>query len=338
MRWSVALGVLALASTPGAEEASFEAWLSGVKAEARRRGFKEPALAALEAVQRIPRVIELDRAQPEKKLTFDQYRAIVLSPERVARGRALLAEHRDLLDQVSARYGVEPQFIVSLWGTETKYGEITGSYPLPSALATLAHEGRRGPFFRHELFNALRILDEGHISAEAMLGSWAGAMGQCQFMPSTFLRHAVDFDGDGRKDIWGTRADVFASTAQFLARLGWKRGEPWGEEVRVPAAVPESLVDRKLARTTAQWRALGVVPVDRSRAPSATREQTLARRATLVRPGGATGPAYLVHTNYHALLGWNRSRYFATAVSLLADALVAPEAEGGLAPPLAGPQ
>lgn len=319
---SIVLLIVIFLSGPAAaaESEDFDAWLERVKAEATRRGFKEQTVRALDTVQHIPRVLELDRGQPERKITFEQFRAIVLSPERIERGRALLIEHRELLERVRDRYGVQPEFIVALWGTETKYGTITGSYPLLSALATLAHDGRRGAYFRHELFNALKILDEGHIAPEAMLGSWAGAMGQCQFMPSTFLRHAVDFDGDGRKDIWGTHADVFASAGQFLSRLGWKRGEPWGYEVTVPEKLGKALFDKKLAKTNRQWRAVGVKPAN----PETSRPSD--RKATLVRPGGAEGPAYLVHANFHVLLGWNRSKYFATAVGLLADALVA-EAE-----------
>lgn len=319
MRAIAVFMVLFFATSASASEPDdFARWLESVKAEAVKRGFKESTVRALDSVQHIPRVLELDRGQPEKKLTFEQYRAIVVSPERVERGRALLAEHREVLERVAERFGVQPEFIVALWGTETKYGTITGSYPLLSALATLAHDGRRSAYFRHELFNALRILDQGHIAPEAMLGSWAGAMGQCQFMPSTFLRHAADFDGDGRKDIWGTQADVFASAGQFLSRLGWKRGEPWGHQVTLPAKLDDRLFDKKLAKTNRQWRALGV------KSAAGGTPEAPHRKATLIRPGGDDGPAYLVHANYHVLLGWNRSKYFATAVGLLADALVAP--------------
>lgn len=305
--------------------AAFEAWLTELKAEAKKRKFSETTLAALEGLEPIPEVIEKDRYQPEKAMTFEAYRTRILSEWRINKGRALLAQHRETLDQVAEKYGVHPEFIVALWGVESAYGTRQGDFSIVAALATLAHEGRRATFFRGELFSALKILEGGHIAADAMKGSWAGAMGQCQFMPSTFLRHAADFNGDGRKDIWGTEADVFASAATYLSRLRWKRNLPWGQEVEVPAKLEAGLWNQKLAKTMTEWRKLGI----KTKGGGLVEAGPL--KATLVRPDQEGGPAYLLHANYHALLNWNRSRFFGAAVSHLAGELMkpAPVTEGG---------
>lgn len=309
--FTLALFLLAALPVTGHASEPFEAWLSALQKEATQRGFSEKTLAALEGLQPLPDVIEKDRHQPESRMTFARYREIVLTDFRISEGQRLYAEHRGVLQQVAKRYGVHPEFIVALWGVESKYGEIMGSYSVVNALATLAHDGRRSTFFRRELFGALKILEEGHIPAADMKGSWAGAMGQCQFMPSTFLRHAADFDGDGRKDIWGTRADVFASAANYLSKIGWDPDAPWGMEVRVPEGLSASAWNKKLSRTLDAWGKLGVKTASGERVRGK-------RKATLLRPD-PEAPAYLVHSNYHALLQWNRSRYFATGVSLLAD-------------------
>lgn len=295
-----------------AEPKPFEAWLSELQAEAKKRGFSESTLATLEGLQPLPDVIEKDRTQPEKRMTFARYREIVLTEWRIREGQRLYQEHLPLLQQVGSKYGVHPEFIVALWGVESKYGSIMGSHSIVNALATLAHDGRRSTFFRGELFSALKILEQGHIAPAEMKGSWAGAMGQCQFMPSTFLRHAADFDGDGKKDIWSNRGDVFASAGNYLSKIGWDPAAPWGQEVQLPKKLPEGVWDKKLSRSLTAWRKLGVKTANGEALPKD------ARRATLLRPDDE-GPAYLVHANYHALLQWNRSKFFATAVSLLAD-------------------
>lgn len=291
----------------------FEEWLVSLQAEAKRRGFSQATRAALEGLQPLPEVIEKDRQQPEKKLTFARYREIILTDWRIQEGRRLYGEHRELLQTVGKRYGVHPEFLVALWGVESAYGTKMGSYSILQALATLAHDGRRSAFFRRELFAALRILEEGHIPAAELQGSWAGAMGQCQFMPSTFLRHAADLDGDGKKDIWKNSGDVFASAANYLSRIGWDPQAPWGQEVTLPAKLDPGLWNQKLRRDLTAWGKLGLKAKDGS-----ALEGT--RRATLLRPDDES-PPYLVHANYHALLAWNRSRYFATGVSLLAEAI-----------------
>ena len=300
-----------------AAEQPFAQWLAGVETEARQQGIGAATLAAAFAgIEPIPRVIELDRRQPESTMTFEEYQSRIVSRERVERGREMLEAHRPLLEQVAARYGVQPRFIVAFWGIETSYGRITGRYPVIGSLATLAYDGRRSSFFRKELMNALKILDEGHIRADAMTGSWAGAMGQSQFMPSSFLSYAVDFDGDGRRDIWQSLPDVFASAANYLKRAGWRDDLTWGREVSLPPGFDESLIAAEVRKPLPEWAALGVRRANGGPLPDALAEGRLVRPAR-----GPGGPAFIAYSNYDAILRWNRSNYFAVAVGRLSDAI-----------------
>ena len=302
----------ALAQEDGAQ--SFAEWRDGVREEALGLGISAATFdAAFAGVEPISRVIELDRSQPEVTLTFAQYVERVVPESRVAKGRELLAKHRDLLEPIGRKYGVPPRFIVALWGIETNFGQYLGGFPVIAALATLAHDGRRSAYFRQELMHALRILEDGHITPEAMVGSWAGAMGQSQFMPSSFVNYAVDHDGDGRRDIWGTQGDVFASAANYLAQAGWRAGEIWGRRVALPAGFDDELIGLEVTKTLAEWQALGLRRADGSDLPHA------AMSGSVVLPGGEEGPAYLVYDNYRTIMRWNRSYYFATSVGLLAD-------------------
>ncbi len=308
-------GVALLVASGAPAGPEFAEWLGELRREAATLGVSEATLdAALAGVEPIPRVLELDRSQPEFTLTLEQYLARVAPPSRVRRGRERLVEHRGLLDQVSARYGVQPQYLVALWGIETDFGRITGGFPVVGALATLAHDGRRSSYFRGELLDALRILDAGHITPERMVGSWAGAMGQPQFMPSSFRRFAVDFDGDGRSDIWETPGDVFASAANYLAQSGWVKGQRWGRKVRLPAGLDRSLADGESRRRLSEWQSLGVRRADGRDLPKSPD-----LRAALVQPDGDGGSAYLVYDNYQAILRWNRSHLFAIAAGTLAE-------------------
>ncbi|MHC8509444.1 MAG: lytic murein transglycosylase [Rhodospirillales bacterium] len=310
----------ALVGAPGGAHAAegFAAWLAAFKAEARAEGVSQATLnRALADVKPIPRVIELDRKQPEFTLTFRQYIDRVVPASRVNRARARLAENRTLLADAEAAHGVQARFLVAFWGIETDFGRVTGGFPVVGALATLAHEGRRGAYFRKELLAALRIIDEGHIAPEKMTGSWAGAMGQPQFMPSSFLNFAVDGDGDGRKDIWTNKKDVFASAANYLAQSGWRGGETWGREVRIPEGFDWSLIRKKarrekISKRISEWQALGVRRPDGSDLP--TRDL----QASLIR-AGEDGPVFMVYNNFETILKWNRSTYFAVAVGTLAD-------------------
>ncbi len=200
----------------------FDVWLASFKERAVANGIARNTVnKSIKITEPIERIITLDRKQPEKKLTMEEYMNNVISEARIIKGRELYEKHSELLNKISAQYGVEPEFIVALWGLETGYGKNTGGFNVVSALATLAYEGRRREFFESELISALLIIDQGHISASEMRGSWAGAMGQCQFMPSSFLAYAVDYDNDGKTDIWSNKKDVFASIANYLRTVGW---------------------------------------------------------------------------------------------------------------------
>lgn len=310
----ILVAALALAGAPALADPAFEAWLEDVRKEARERGLKEATIAsALSDISPIKRVVELDRRQPEFKMTLDQYLSRVVSKARIEKGRARLAEHRGILREVSAKYGVQPRFIVALWGIETDFGRYLGGFPVIQALASLAYDGRRSAYFRKELFNALTIVDQGHIAAGKMMGSWAGAMGQNQFMPSSFLRFAVDYDGDGRRDIWGTHADIFASSANYLRRVGWRGDQTWGRRVRLPQGFDRRLIGPKIRKGLNDWQALGVRRPDGRDLPGRN------LRSSILLPGGVNGPPYVVYDNFRAILRWNRSNLFATAVGTLAD-------------------
>lgn len=295
---------------------AFEQWVEKFKAEAVGKGISASLVEeAFQGVEPISRVLELDRKQPESRMTFVDYRKKIVSTRRIQQGRKMMAQHRALLVEVGQRYGVQPQFIVALWGIETNYGNNTGGYDVVEALATLAFDGRRSRYFRTELLNAFRILDARHISLEKMKGSWAGAMGQCQFMPSSFLKLAVDYDGDGRKDIWTTPADVFASTANYLTQSGWRGSQIWGRRVQLPSGFHVKMSGLKISKPLHVWQKSGVRKADGSDLPVAS------LNASIVLPDGKGGPGYLVYNNYRVLMRWNRSTYFATSVGLLADAI-----------------
>ncbi len=312
---------LALASAPSSAQDEhaptepFDIWLEGLRAEALTEGILPGTLdAALAGLAPIPRVIELDRSQPETTLTFQQYMERVVPNSRVEKGRARLRENATQLEAVHKAFGVQPRFIVALWGIETNFGQYTGGFSVIASLATLAHDGRRSAYFRGELLNALRILEEGHITPDKMMGSWAGAMGQSQFMPSSFVRYAIDFNGDGKRDIWNTKADVFGSAANYLAKSGWNGGQTWGRKVRLPVGFDKELADLKIAKTLADWQTVGV-----RRANGQDLPQVAGMKGSIVFPGGEDGPAYLVYDNFKTTLKWNRSTYFAMAVGHLAD-------------------
>jgi membrane-bound lytic murein transglycosylase B len=297
-----------------AADVDFNTWLRDFRAEALSKGIRAATLdRSLANVRPIPRVIELDRRQPETTLTFEQYFDRVVNDRRIETGRQMLVTHKTLLDEVAAKYRVQPRFIVALWAIETDYGRIMGDFPIMSALATLAYDGRRAGFFRGELLNALRMVDRGLADPERMRGSWAGAMGQSQFMPSSFLAYAVDHDGDNRPDIWDSLPDVFASIANYLSKSGWQYDQTWGREVRLPSGLPSGLVDLKVEKPLMEWASLGVHRADGGELP----QQPIL--ASLIQPGGPQGAAFVVYPNYKTIMRWNRSQYFATAVGHIAD-------------------
>jgi peptidoglycan lytic transglycosylase B len=307
------------------DRAAFAEFLTRLRTEAAARGIGaatiEQALADLEPLSV---VIERDRSQPEVVLTVDQYVQRRLTKNFVATARRMRDTHRELLDQVSRRYGLPADYIVAIWGMESNFGRFTGIRPVVQTLATLAFEGRRAAFFTGELFDALKIVDAGYIDLASMKGSWAGAMGQTQFMPSSYLEHAQDFDADGRRDIWASLPDVFASIANYMRAYGWSTESTWGREVRVPPGARDRLVKqiglresgcragRELTKPTplAEWQALGV------RTMSGRALPRVARPASLLRAGSRS---YLVYANYDALLGYNCAHAYALAIGLLAD-------------------
>jgi membrane-bound lytic murein transglycosylase B len=299
-----------------AAESGFSAFLAGVRRDASAQGVRSGTLdAVFRSVQFLPRVVELDRKQPERKFTFAEYLAKVVTQQRLDDARQHLVDNWQLLQRVRQRFNVQPRFVVALWGVESDFGRTMGDYFVPSALATLAYEGRRGPMFRAELLASLKILDQGNVRPDAMVGSWAGAMGQCQFMPTTYLSYAVDFDGDGRRDIWNDRADVLGSISNYIARLGWRGEESWGRQVILPASFDERLAGLDNRRPVAEWSRLGVRPAGAT--PFSGREPD----AALVLPDGAGGTALLVYDNFRVIKKWNNSTYFAAAVGYIADSI-----------------
>lgn len=308
--------VLVGASAAVAGDEAFEAWVSALRAEAEERKVSAGTLdAAFRDVTPNPKVIRLDRRQPEFEMDFAKYLTIVAPDSRVRTGRGLLDRHRALLEEVQGRFGVQPRFLVALWGVESDFGRRMGDFSIIRSLTTLAYDGRRAAFFRGELLDALQILEEGHIAPDRMLGSWAGAMGQPQFMPSSFRNFAVDQDGDDRRDIWSSIPDVLASAANYLARNGWDDNRTWGREIRLPEGFDASLTGRSVRKSISEWQKIGVRRLDGSALPLVDIE------GSIVRPDGDVGRAFLVYANFGVLLSWNRSDYFATAVGLLSDAI-----------------
>nr|WP_235578400.1 lytic murein transglycosylase [Pseudorhodoferax sp. Leaf267] len=293
----------------------FARWIAEFSTSARAAGISDATLhSAFDGVQYRPRVVDSDRAQPEFTRTVWEYLDTAVSPQRVARGQDKLLEVRREADAAAARYGVPAGILAAIWGMESNYGTHYGDIPTIDALATLGFEGRRADWARGQLLAALRILQNGDIARARMVGSWAGAMGQTQFLPSNFLAYAVDADGDGRRDIWGSMADVMASTANFLARSGWQAGEPWGTEVQLPAGFDYGRADEALRQPSAQWAAEGVQGLNGAPLPSLA-------EATILLPAGARGPAFLVGANFRTILRYNNSTSYALAVSLLSQAL-----------------
>lgn len=312
---SVIISFITVAPSTSYAAQTFESWVQAFKADARAQGISQTLLdQAFVNVQPKKRIIELDRKQPEGKFTFAQYKKRVITQARIDQGRRLYRQHKQLLDKVSAQYGVQPQYIVALWGIETSYGNNTGGFRVVEALATLAYDGRRSEFFRKELINALKIIDGGHISLANMKGSWAGAMGQNQFMPSSFHAYAVDGNGDSRRDIWTSLPDVFASTANYLSKSGWNGDQRWGRKVKLPQGFPKSLTGKKVKKSILQWKGMGVTLPNGGALPHAP-----GIRASIITPDGIGGPAYITYDNYSVIMKWNRSTYFATSVGLLAD-------------------
>ena len=314
MKFALPAVAAILLSGPVAAE-PFADWLDGVRAEALANGVGQSTLdAALRDLKGpLPRVLELDRKQWKRDVTLDWYLNRVISDERVDRGRQLGRRYRSLLTQVGEQYGVQPRFILAIWGIETHYGKITGGFPVLGALATLAFDGRRQDFFRGELLEALNIVAQERMEPASMLGSWAGAMGQSQFMPTSFSNFAQDYDGDGRRDIWTSEADVFASIAYYLKRHGWRDDITWGRGVKLPPGFDPDLIGLDVTRTIPEWQELGVRRLNGTYLP------TRSLPASVVAPDYPEGDAFLVYENFRVTLAYNRSSFYATAVGILSD-------------------
>ena len=314
-------GPNATAAPPDANLAqAFAAWNSAFQAQALQAGIRPDTVRnVLARAEWLPRVVELDRAQPEFTRTPWAYLDNAVSPHRVAQGQAKLTEHAAALQAAAARYGVPAPVITAIWGMESNYGSNFGSFRTIDALATLAFDGRRRAWAQTELLSALRIIDQGDIAADRMVGSWAGAIGHTQFLPSVFLRHAVDADGDGHRDIWGSVPDVAASTAAFLAAEGWQRGQTWGTEVRLPEGFDYARTELSVRQSAAQWAAEGVRPMDGRMLPPL-------ESASVLAPAGARGPVFLVGNNFRTLLRYNNAVTYALGVAQLAQQI-----EGGAA-------
>lgn len=295
----------------------FNDWVNVFYKESLSKGISKETLdTVLGQVKLNPKVISFDRRQPFKTRSFESYRNSIVPQSRINKANKKYQENKELLDEIGRKYGVQPRFIVALWGIESNFGINMGKYSIPDSLATLSFEGRRAKFFRKELFSAIKIIDEGHIDYNQMIGSWAGAMGQTQFMPSSFLSLAVDYNNDGKKDIWSTKEDVFASIANYLSKTKWDDSATWGRQIILPKGFNKNMVDIKNKKSLQEWSALGVRKIDGS--PLPTRDI----RAALVQPDDNGNEFYLVYGNYDKILKWNRSLYFATAVGLLSDRIV----------------
>ncbi|HEY7688611.1 MAG TPA: lytic murein transglycosylase [Dongiaceae bacterium] len=296
------------------EKPSFPEWRDALREEALAAGVSAETFdSAFASVRVNPEIIAKDRDQSEFTKPVWSYLDSAVSPERVANGRLMQTQHRAQLDSAAKQYGVPDKIILAIWGLESAYGANTGGYNVIESLATLAYDGRRPDVFREQLIDALLILEAGDIDPLSMRGSWAGAMGQTQFMPSAFKKYAVDGDNDGRRDIWGDTADVFDSTANYLVGYGWTPGEAWGAEVKLPRDFPWEQAEIDIKKPVMEWRKLGVALANGGELPATS------SMASVIAPAGHRGPAFIVFDNFHTILRYNYSSAYALAVGHLSD-------------------
>ena len=292
----------------------FNKFVNDISNEALQNGISNKVLIEYKKkVSFIPRVIELDRSQPEFKLSLKQYLKRVVTPLRIKKANKKYKENKKILNVVAKHYGVQSRFIVALWGIETDFGRLTGGFSVVSALTSLAFDGRRHDYFKKELLNALKIINDGHISMNKMTGSWAGAMGQCQFMPSSFINYAKDWNMDGTKNIWTSKPDVFASAANYLKRVGWSNKITWGRKVYIGNL--NKKFNSKKFYFLKEWNKKGVLSENKEKLPQVN------IKARLIIPDNYGKYGYLVYSNFESLLNWNRSNYFAIAVGKLSDSI-----------------
>ncbi len=299
------------------DSTDFNIWLKQLKTEARAEKISARTIHhTFKNAKYLPRVIALDRSQPEFISTFLTYIDNRVTPNKIEHGRAKLQANEALLSEIEAQYGVPKSILVAFWGLETNYGGNQGDFGLPSALMTLAYEGRRADFFRAQLLDSMRIVDAGHNKVEGMRGSWAGALGHMQFMPSTFLKHGVDADSDGKIDIWTSLPDAFSSAANYLAKAGWLKDEPAMLEVKLPADFDYHLAQLNNRKSAEKWSVLGVRDMEDQLLPALD-------NAAILLPQGWQGPAFMVFSNFDVIMDWNRSVNYALSVAHLAHQLLA---------------
>ncbi len=307
---------------------AYDRWVAAFRSRAGAGGIAPETLRrAFRGAGYLPGVIEHDRNQTEFVRSTEDYLAIAASDEKVAQGRRMLARHGAMLKRIEARFGVEPQVVAAIWGVESRYGARRGDIPVISSQSTLAFDGRRGAFFERQLVAALRILQAGDVTPGRMTGSWAGAMGHTQFIPTSYLAYAVDFTGDGRRDIWSDDpTDALASTAAYLARSGWRHGRPWGIEVRIPAGFDTGLAGRGIRHPVAFWTGRGVRDMDGRALPDHG-------AASVILPAGATGPAFMTFANFNAIARYNNAQNYVIGVGHLSDRLAGGPPVRGRFPP-----
>jgi len=316
----------ALAS-PAVAQNDFQDCLQNIRAEALRQGVPAPVIdTAFRGLTPDPKVIDLDSRQPEFSLTYGKYIANAITPDRIAKGQQKLAQYRGLLDALQGEYGVAPQYLVAFWGVETNYGTFMGDFSALRSVATLACMTKRTAFFSNETVQALRILADNHMTTQQMKGSWAGAMGNMQFMPSTFTKYAVDRDGNGRIDIWSSMPDAFASAANFLRGIGFRPGLPAAEEVFLPQNFPLDQADTTVEKPIRAWAAMGVKRAGGGALPASDES------AAIILPAGWRGPAFILYPNFKAVMNWNRSTLYALSVAILAQQIAGGPAVAQTAP------
>lgn len=312
-KWGLALIASVLINPVALAQRNWNEWVAQIRTEALQQGilpqiFDEAFAGIHEPSHQIKGLL---RSQPEHRLTFLKYRNTRVDDYRIVMGRKAYKKNQAVLEAIAKQYGVNPCFIVSFWGMETSYGTYMGNFPVVKALATLAYDSNRPDFFHKELLIALRILNEGHVALSDFKGEWAGASGQPQFLPSSWVKYAVDYDGDGRKDIWKSKSDVFASIANYMKQNGWKSGEPWAIQVKLPSKFDMTLEGKATVKSVSEWNAMGVRTEDGKPLPY----QNL--QGSIVQPLG--GPTFLIFPNYRMILHYNNSIYYAGSVGYLAD-------------------
>ncbi len=292
---------------------SWHAWLENIKAEALQKGIRQSVLdeAFFNVHEPSKTVKSLAHNQPEKRLSYLKYRSSRVDNYRIQIGRQRYNQNRVWIDQIARNYGVDPCFMVSFWGLETSYGSYMGNFPVIQALSTLAYDSNRKDFFRNELFLALKILNEGHVQLAQLKGEWAGASGQPQFLPSSWMKYAVDYDGDGRKDIWSSKKDALASIANYMKQNGWHENQPWAIFVKLPAGFDNSLEGKNITKSAKDWDDMGVRTTKGEHLPFPNLQ------TSIIKPYG--GPTFLAYPNYRMILRYNNSIYYAGSIGYLAD-------------------